>query len=83
MSYIPDKDGNTHFYGVGIDIKNRGISDPDLMVKVRSNGDPNYLENIYRRFEKIAGENNCRLFNLSKEEFTRLPYKKVSVNFGT
>ena len=83
MSYVPDKDGNTHFYGVGIDIKNRGISDPDLMVKVRSKGDPNYLENIYKRFEKIAGENNCSLFNLSREEFTRLPYKKISGNFGT
>jgi hypothetical protein len=76
MNYEPDKEGNTHFYGVGIDIKNKGISDPDLMVKVRSKGDANYLENIYKRFEKIAKENNCMVFNLSKEENSRLPFPK-------
>jgi hypothetical protein len=81
MSYIPDENGNTHFYGIGIDIKNRGMSDPDYMVKVRGKNDPNYLENIYKRFEKIAKDNNCDVFNLSEDKFTRLPYPKAGEYF--
>ena len=76
MNYTPDENGSTHFYGIGIDIKNRGISDPDYMVKARSNGDPEYLYNIYKRFEKIANQNGCVVYNLSKDQKTRLPYEK-------
>ena len=79
MNYSPDQNGNTHFYGVGIDIRSKGISDPDLMVKKRSNGDPEYLTSIYNRFQKIANENECLLYNLSKEENTRLPYLKKCI----
>jgi hypothetical protein len=76
MNYKPDENGKTHFYGVGFDIKNKGISDPDLMVKLRSKGDSNYLINIYKRFERIANENFCELYNLSKDKESRLPYQK-------
>lgn len=79
MNYSPDQNGNTHFYGVGIDIRSKGISDPDLMVKKRSNGDPEYLTSIYNRFQRIANENACLLYNLSKEENTRLPYLKKCI----
>lgn len=80
MNYIPDEEGNTHFYGVGFDIKNKGISDPDLMVKIRSKGDPNYLVNIYKRFELVANNNGCRVYNLSSDEKTRLPYEKKQLD---
>jgi hypothetical protein len=79
MNYCPDENGNTHFYGVGFDIKNKGISDPDLMVKVRGNGDPDYLIKIYKRFENIANQNDCKLYNLSRDEKTRLPYEKFFI----
>lgn len=78
MVYIPDSNGNTHFYGVGYDIKNRGVSDPDLMVKVRGNGDPDYLINIYKRFEAIANQNECAVYNLSSEPESRLPYPRAT-----
>lgn len=80
MNYIPDEEGNTHFYGVGFDIKNKGISDPDLMVKMRSKGDPNYLINIYKRFESVANHNRCQTYNLSRDERTRLPYERKQLD---
>jgi hypothetical protein len=76
MDYSPDENGNTHFYGVGFDIKNKGISDPDLMVKLRGKGDPDYLINIYKRFQNVANKNRCMVYNLSENKNTRLPYPR-------
>lgn len=78
MNYRPDASGNTHFYGKGHDIKKYGVPDPDIMVRLHSKGDSNYLENLYLRFKTIADDNNCKVFNLSKLENTRLPYPKVN-----
>lgn len=78
MMYEPDNEGKTHFYGVGIDIKESGISDPDRMVKSYGKGDPDFLFRIYRRFEDVAEENGCKVFNLSSLSETRLPYYHAS-----
>jgi hypothetical protein len=79
MNYTPDKNGNTHFYGIGHDIARHGIPDPDIMVKLNSKGDNNYLENIYLRFKSIANENGCNVYNLSTIEPSRLPYPRVNL----
>lgn len=76
MNYTPDKDGNTHIYGLGNDIKKNGIPDPDKMVQKYSKGNENYLHDIYMRFHNIAKENNCAVYNFSDIEDTRLPYTK-------
>ena len=71
------KDKQTHFYGTGIDIKEFGISDPDRMIAAHGNKDPNYLTNIYKRFEYFANQEKCTLVNFSSEKETRLPYQQV------
>ncbi len=79
MDYTTDENGNTHFYGVGRDIKTYRKSDPDIMVELNSKGDTNYLYNIYMRFYHIADNKNIKVFNLSCNENTRLPYPKISL----
>lgn len=78
MNYQPDESGNTHIYGIGYDIKKNKISDPDLMIKRYSNGDENFLKKIYNRFYDIAKSKNTQVWNLSRDERTRLPFPKVS-----
>ena len=77
MNYTPDEDGNTHIYGVGYDIKTKGVSDPDRMVKVHGNNDPEYLNTIYMRLVEYAEKQNCKVYNLSRDIETRLPYERV------
>lgn len=77
MNYTPDKDGNTHFYGIGYDIKTKGIPDPDRMVKKHGNDDPNYLNKIYLRLVEYAEKQNCKVYNVSQNIETRLPYERV------
>ena len=81
MNYKPDESGKTHIYGKGYDIIKNGIPDPDRMANLYGKGDPNYLEKIYGRLEKIAKTNNCELANLSHSIDTRLPYKRQTPNF--
>jgi len=78
MNYTPDKNGHTAFYGKGSDITQHGISDPDKMVFSYGNGDPNYLNNLFLRFETEAAKYNCKIYNFSNDEKTRLPYEKTT-----
>lgn len=75
MNYTPASDGSTHIYGVGFDIKKNGKSDPDLMVERYGGEDPNFLSNLYTRFAIISGEAGCKLWNLSGDPHSRLPYQ--------
>jgi len=77
MNYTPDKNGHTHIYGVGLDIKKNKVSDPDRMVNLYGKNDPNYLETIYMRLVEKAKENNCSVYNLSQNIETRLPYERI------
>jgi len=79
MNYTPDKNGNTHIYGLGNDIKLRNMPDPDYMVKFYGDGDPNYLYKVYSRFYDIAKSKNVLVYNLSTVYNTRLPYPKPSL----
>jgi hypothetical protein len=78
MNYTPDKNGHTHIYGEGNDIKRRGMPDPDRMVIVHGNGDPKFLNNIYLRLQEKAKESGCSIYNLSHTIETRLPYQRVT-----
>lgn len=79
MIYSKEGHGsNTCIYGIGEDIAKRGISDPDQLQKVYGYGDPHYLTNLFKRFEDIALENDCLVYNLSSMEQTRLPYLKTT-----
>ena len=85
MNYTPSKDGFTHFYGVGWDVKNNagGIPDPDRMVNMygKENKDT-YLHDIYMRLVEHANKQHCEVFNLSSEQNTRLPYtRKTPLEF--
>ncbi len=80
MNYTPDAQGNTHFYGVGYDIKHNAgrLPDPDQMVKRYGKGDPDYLRRMYQRFaDQALYYNKCRVVNFSDDENTRLPYAKA------
>jgi len=76
MIYTPDANGDTHFYGIGADIK-KGEPDPDKMVREHNiKKDPNFLHNIYMRFRNTAAKYDCKVYNFAKIEETRLPYPK-------
>lgn len=77
MNYNPSENGHTHIYGIGNDIKAKGIPDPDRMVIVHGDGKPEYLKRIYQRFEEQAIKMRCRVYNFSSEPNTRLPYKQI------
>jgi hypothetical protein len=80
MNYTPDAEGNTHLYGVGWDIQNNdgGVPDPDRMVNMYANGNENYLHDIYMRLAIEAEKfNGCKVYNLSTDADTRLPYEKA------
>jgi hypothetical protein len=77
MNYTPNENGDTHIYGVGYDIQRNGISDPDRLINLDGNGDPLHLRRIFLRFETIAYERGCRVYNLSHTIETRLPYERV------
>lgn len=81
MNYEPDENGNTHFYGVGFDIKNFGVSDPDRMAMRMKKTRPDYLREIYMRFYNFAQERGIGVYNLSSEKNTRLPYPKIPSMF--
>jgi hypothetical protein len=79
MNYTPDANGHTHIYGVGLDIiKYNGQSDPDRMAERKMKDDPNYLENIYKRFEHHANLAKCQVYNFASIEKTRLPYIQMA-----
>lgn len=80
MNYTPSEDGSTSFYGVGDDIKENGIPDPDRMVKVHLNDEKDGLQKIYNRFREIAALNKIKVYNLSDDPDTRLPYPKISID---
>jgi len=79
MDYNPDEKGNTHFYGIGYDIRTYKKSDPDIMVELNAKGDNNYLENIYMRFYNIAKNKNIKVFNISSNCNSRLPYPRINL----
>jgi len=78
MNYTPKEDGSTSIYGIGLDIKKNGIPDPFRMAKQHGKGkqQDEYIKELYLRFNKIAEENNCKVFNLSEDPDSLLPYKK-------
>ena len=77
MNYTPDENGHTHIYGVGLDIKKHKEPDPDRMVKRYGAGYTDYLKTIYLRLSEKAEKQNCKVYNLSKNIETRLPYERV------
>jgi len=78
MDYTPDANGHTHFYGIGRDVE-LGEPDPDKMVREHNiKKDPNFLNNLYMRFRRIAAKYDCEVRNFAKVERTRLPYGKAS-----
>ena len=83
MNYTPNENGHTHIYGIGVDIKTYKKSDPDRMVemaKLLGKDDPEYLNNIYKRFKNKALELGCEVYNLSNDPLTRLPYDQIDVH---
>lgn len=84
MNYTPDKEtGATSFYGVGYDIRTRNESDPDRMAKLHKSekqSEEDYLQYIYKRLELNAEKQNCKVYNLSKDIETRLPYERRSAD---
>lgn len=78
MNYTPNENGDTHIYGVGIDIQRNGISDPDRLIDLDGEGDPYHLHRIFLRLENIAYERNCRVYNLSHTIETRLPHERIN-----
>lgn len=76
MNYTPDNEGNTAFYGKGIDIQRRGIPDPFYQMRF-FDGDPKDNLNIF--FERLdSNRGECKLFNLSDDPNTLLPWEKIS-----
>ncbi len=78
LTYTPNENGNTHFYGVGRDIKKNGIPDPVFAAKHFGKGNPNYIWDLYCRFDTYAKQAGCKVVNLSTAKETRLPYERMN-----
>lgn len=80
MDYTPTEDGSTHFYGVGHDIKERGIPDPNkaLAETFRHEQDPveHGFKYCFDELTRVSQERCIKLINFSDNEKSRLPYRK-------
>lgn len=77
MDYTPDKDGSTHFYGVGNDISRRGIPDYMFQQKMHYDGDENFLDVLFERASAVAEKRRVRLVNLSDNPNSKLPWERM------
>lgn len=75
MNYKPKEDGSTTFYGVGHDIKTRGIPDPLYQLK-EIYKDENMMDILFSRLEERKV--NCKLWNLSDEPESLLPWERIT-----
>lgn len=78
MNYQTGPEGETAFYGVGVDIQRNKVPDPDRMAEKYGKDDPaEYLRKIYMRFYDIAQQKEIEVYNLSNDPSSRLPYPKI------
>ena len=78
MNYSTGPEGETAFYGVGVDIQRNKVPDPDRMAEKYGKKDPaEYLRNIYMKFYDNAQKNKIEVYNLSNDPDSRLPYPKI------
>ena len=80
MDYTPSDDGSTSFYGVGYDMKKRGMPDPLYQfrnVPAYANN-PNILNELLERLSIKSENNKCKLINLSDNPNSVLPWDKMS-----
>jgi len=78
MDYTPGENGATAFYGVGHDIKSRGVPDPLYQFKKHYKDLENPMLTLQERLEKIATEEDCKIVNLSDNPNTQLKWEQVS-----
>jgi hypothetical protein len=78
MDYTPQKDGATAFYGLGYDMQKRGIPDPFFQMREVYNNDENFMVSLFQGIEERKG--NTKLFNLSDNENSRLPWEKTTMD---
>ena len=76
MNYTPTEDGSTAFYGVGHDIKTRGIPDPIYQFRKVYKNDPDIFNKLLDRLDERRGR--TKLFNLSDDPNTVLPWEKIT-----
>jgi hypothetical protein len=78
MNYTPSANGETAFYGVGHDMKTRGIPDPLYQFRhipeYKRMKDP-YGTLMSRLQERIG---NCKVLNLSNDPQSMLPWEQVT-----
>lgn len=77
MDYTPSSNGSTAFYGVGHDIKTRGVPDPLYVMKKYYNNDPNYMQPLFQRLKSRLGK--TKLLNLSDNPNSRLPWAHITL----
>lgn len=87
----PEESDNTAYYGVGVDIDKKKMSDPDRMIYTakkdnhtvggklaKSYDDTALLQQYYKRLAEISEEKyGVNIVNYSTSELTRLPYPRA------
>lgn len=78
MNYTPKEDGSTTFYGVGHDMKTRGVPDPLYQFRTvpEYKNDPDPFNTLLNRLDEYRG--STELYNLSDDPDSLLPWKKIS-----
>lgn len=77
MDYTPARGGATAFYGVGHDIRTRGVPDPHYQVMKKYGGDPHAMQKLMKRLDERR--NGAEFVNLSRNPDTVLPWKFMSI----
>lgn len=79
LNYVPNDNGDTHFYGQGFDIKKHGVSDYErFLQQYRDDQFNNSAELIYARLQYYALKDRCKVYNLSSDPDTVLPFKQTT-----
>lgn len=79
MNYDPEEDGSTAFYGVGHDIKNRGIPDPFYQFQKEYSDLIDPMKTLMGRLDNIRTKHKVKFYNLSERANSHLPWPKISI----
>ena len=77
MIYEPNNLGETHFYGKGYDMQVRGMPDLHYQIYKHFDGDFSVIDSFFERLDKLKG--STKIFNLSDNEKTILPWEHISI----
>jgi hypothetical protein len=77
MDYEPDAAGATSFYGVGLDMRTRGVPDFVHQINTYFDGDFSVMDRWFDRLQ--SNLDDTQVYNLSTRPRSRLPWDRITI----